>query len=225
MAPPAVESHWTPLLVASVLQGRFRVSTKLIHGDNSSYISLVVPTCSRCEISREGSTHWTHWTSERSSSRMLHTSVESFEFFPVSSVAKTAGDGKTLKGTVVCYDGQMDDARVNVSLACTAALAGAAVLNHAEATAIIKDGSTGQVVGARVRDNLSGMEFDVHAKVVMNAGGPFVDELRRFADKESKPMIAPSSGVHVVLPDYYSPESMGLIVPKTKDGRVVFMLP
>ncbi|EFJ35918.1 hypothetical protein SELMODRAFT_79088 [Selaginella moellendorffii] len=130
-----------------------------------------------------------------------------------------------LKGTVVYYDGQMDDARVNVSLACTTALAGAAVLNHAEATAIIKDESTGQVVGARVRDKLSGTEFDVHAKVVVNAGGPFVDELRRFADKESKPMIAPSSGVHVVLPDYYSPESMGLIVPKTKDGRVVFMLP
>jgi hypothetical protein len=35
----------------------------------------------------------------------------------------------------------------------------------------------------------------------------------------------PSAGVHVTLPDYYSPEHMGLIVPKTKDGRVVFMLP
>jgi glycerol-3-phosphate dehydrogenase len=38
-------------------------------------------------------------------------------------------------------------------------------------------------------------------------------------------MIMPSVGVHVTLPDYYSPEHMGLIVPKTKDGRVVFMLP
>lgn len=35
----------------------------------------------------------------------------------------------------------------------------------------------------------------------------------------------PSAGVHVMLPDYYSPQHMGLIVPKTKDGRVVFMLP
>ncbi|KAH7292020.1 hypothetical protein KP509_29G047500 [Ceratopteris richardii] len=40
-----------------------------------------------------------------------------------------------------------------------------------------------------------------------------------------KPLITPSSGVHVVLPDYYSPDGMGLIVPKTKDGRVIFMLP
>lgn len=45
------------------------------------------------------------------------------------------------------------------------------------------------------------------------------------AEKDAKPIICPSSGVHIVLPDYYSPEGMGLIVPKTKDGRVVFMLP
>ena len=38
-------------------------------------------------------------------------------------------------------------------------------------------------------------------------------------------MIMPSAGVHVTLPDYYSPEHLGMIVPKTKDGRVVFMLP
>ena len=38
-------------------------------------------------------------------------------------------------------------------------------------------------------------------------------------------MIMPSAGVHVTLPDYYSPENIGMIVPKTKDGRVVFMLP
>ncbi len=38
-------------------------------------------------------------------------------------------------------------------------------------------------------------------------------------------MIMPSAGVHITLPDYYSPEHLGMIVPKTKDGRVVFMLP
>lgn len=38
-------------------------------------------------------------------------------------------------------------------------------------------------------------------------------------------MIMASAGVHVTLPDYYSPEHLGMIVPKTKDGRVVFMLP
>lgn len=72
---------------------------------------------------------------------------------------------------------------------------------------------------------ISGKEFDAYAKVVVNAGGPFCDSVRKMADGEAKPVISPSSGVHIVLPDYYSPEGMGLIVPKTKDGRVVFMLP
>ncbi|KAJ7537563.1 hypothetical protein O6H91_11G011700 [Diphasiastrum complanatum] len=117
--------------------------------------------------------------------------------------------GKTLKGTVVYYDGQMDDSRVNVSLACTAALTGAAVLNHAEAIAVQRDEVTNRVTNVRVRDNLTGKEFDVHTKVV----------------DEKIPIITPSSGVHIVLPDYYSADAMGLIVPKTKDGRVVFMLP
>lgn len=59
----------------------------------------------------------------------------------------------------------------------------------------------------------------------MNAGGPFCDSIRKMANKNAQEMISPSSGVHIILPDYYSPEGMGLIVPKTKDGRVVFMLP
>ena len=72
---------------------------------------------------------------------------------------------------------------------------------------------------------LSGKEFETFAKVVINAAGPFCDSVRKMANSNVVPMICPSSGVHIVLPDYYSPEGMGLIVPKTKDGRVVFMLP
>ncbi|GMI78791.1 SUGAR-DEPENDENT 6 [Hibiscus trionum] len=159
--------------------------------------------------------------------RLLHLSryysaQESIELFP--TLAKK-GNNKSLRGTVVYYDGQMNDSRLNVGLACTAALAGAAVLNHAEVVSFIKDEDTQRVIGARIRDNLSGKEFDTYAKVVVNAAGPFCDSLRKMANKDALPMICPSSGVHVVLPDYYSPEGMGLIVPKTKDGRVVFMLP
>ncbi|CAM8895815.1 unnamed protein product [Rhodiola kirilowii] len=159
--------------------------------------------------------------------RLLHLSRyysadESVEQFPTLS---RKGNGRNLKGTVVYYDGQMNDARLNVGLACTAALAGAAVLNHAEVISFLKDDASGRIIGARIRDNLTGKEFDAHAKVVVNAGGPFCDSVRKMADDDAKPVIAPSSGVHIVLPDYYSPEGMGLIVPKTKDGRVVFMLP
>ncbi|XP_057979191.1 glycerol-3-phosphate dehydrogenase SDP6, mitochondrial isoform X2 [Malania oleifera] len=160
-------------------------------------------------------------------SRLLHLSryyslQESVELFPTLA---RKGNGRNLRGTVVYYDGQMNDARLNVGLACTAALAGAAVLNHAEVVSFLKDKVSGRIIGARVRNNLSGKEFDTYAKVVVNAAGPFCDSVRKMADKNAQNMICPSSGVHIVLPDYYSPEGMGLIVPKTKDGRVVFMLP
>ncbi|KAL5800320.1 hypothetical protein ACOSQ4_033204 [Xanthoceras sorbifolium] len=159
--------------------------------------------------------------------RLLHLSryystQESAELFPTLA---RKGKDKNLRGTVVYYDGQMNDSRVNVGLAVTAALAGAAVLNHAEVISLIKDEPSQRVIGARIRNNLSGNEFDTYAKVVVNAAGPFCDSVRRLADKNVQSMICPSSGVHIVLPDYYSPEGMGLIVPKTKDGRVVFMLP
>lgn len=159
--------------------------------------------------------------------RLLHLSryysaQESVGLFPTLT---RKGKDRSLKGTVVYYDGQMNDSRLNVGLACTAALAGAAVLNHAEVISFIKDEGTERIIGARIRDNLSGKEFDTYAKVVVNAGGPFCDSIRKLADKDAQIMICPSSGVHIVLPDYYSPEGMGLIVPKTKDGRVVFMLP
>ncbi|OIW01394.1 hypothetical protein TanjilG_02550 [Lupinus angustifolius] len=159
--------------------------------------------------------------------RLLHLSryysaKESTELFPTLA---TEGKGRSLRGTVVYYDGQMNDARLNVGLACTAALAGAAVLNHAEVLSLLKDDASERIIGARIRDNLTGKEFDTYARVIVNAAGPFCDAVRKMADKDARDMICPSSGVHIILPDYYSPVGMGLIVPKTKDGRVVFMLP
>ncbi|KAH1230352.1 Glycerol-3-phosphate dehydrogenase SDP6, mitochondrial [Glycine max] len=142
-----------------------------------------------------------------------YSTKESVELFP--TLAREVND-RTLRGTVVYYDGQMNDARLNVGLACTAALAGAAVLNHAEVLSLLKNDDGKRVIGK---------EFDTYAKVIVNAGGPFCDSIRKMANKNAQEMISPSSGVHIILPDYYSPEGMGLIVPKTKDGRVVFMLP
>lgn len=91
--------------------------------------------------------------------RMLHLSRyyslnESIELFP--TLARN-GHGRNLKGTVVYYDGQMNDSRLNVGLACTSALAGAAVLNYAEVVSLIKDDMSERVVGARVRDNILGI--------------------------------------------------------------------
>lgn len=94
-------------------------------------------------------------------SRLLHLSryysaQESLELFP--TLAKKGKD-RSLRGTVVYYDGQMNDSRLNVALACTAALAGAAVLNHAEVISFLKDEANERIIGARIRDNISGIMF------------------------------------------------------------------
>lgn len=90
--------------------------------------------------------------------RMLHLSRyysanESVELFPTLS---RKGHNGSLKGTVVYYDGQMNDSRLNVGLACSAALVGATVLNHAEVISLIKDDFGDRIIGARIRDQLSG---------------------------------------------------------------------
>ena len=132
---------------------------------------------------------------------------------------------KGLKGGVVYFDGQHNDSRMNLGIALTAAAYGAAVVNHTEVTGLIKN-TSGRIIGAHVRDLLNGEQYDIHAKHVVNATGPFCDAIRKMAnDKNFKNMIAPSSGVHVVLSSRYSPPDMGLIVPATEDGRVLFLLP
>eukprot|EP01114_Cavostelium_apophysatum_P010837 TRINITY_DN2496_c0_g1_i2.p1 TRINITY_DN2496_c0_g1~~TRINITY_DN2496_c0_g1_i2.p1 ORF type:complete len:457 (+),score=84.99 TRINITY_DN2496_c0_g1_i2:3-1373(+) len=105
----------------------------------------------------------------------------------------------------------------------TAAKNGAVVANYTEVVDLIKNGE--KVAGARVRDVFTGEEWDVRAKVVINATGAFSDGVRKMDNPNDADIISPSSGVHVVLPDYYSPKNTGLIIPKTKDGRVLFLLP
>ncbi|POS83113.1 FAD/NAD(P)-binding protein, partial [Erysiphe pulchra] len=135
-----------------------------------------------------------------------------------------------LVGALVYYDGAHNDSRMNVSLAMTAALYGCTVVNHVEVVGLEKD-QNGKLCGARLKDLVpekngkKADEFVVRAKGIINATGPFTDAIRIMDDQNVKEIVAPSSGVHVVLPDYYSPGNMGLIDPKTSDGRVIFFLP
>ncbi len=130
-----------------------------------------------------------------------------------------------LRGAVEYHDGQFDDARMNVTLALTAAREGAVVLNYVEVTGLVKEG--GRVMGAVVQGGLEGDggPVEVRARVVVNATGPFVDELRRRDDPATPEILETSSGVHIVLPARFSPPNTGLLIPKTEDGRVLFLLP
>jgi glycerol-3-phosphate dehydrogenase len=119
---------------------------------------------------------------------------------------------------------------MNVSLAMTAALYGSTVVNHMEVTSLTRDES-GKLNGAKVKDLVTekngrkAEEFTIRAKGVINATGPFTDSIRKLDDSSVSEIVAPSSGVHIVLPGYYTPSKMGLIDPATSDGRVIFFLP
>ena len=67
-----------------------------------------------------------------------------------------------------------------------------------------EEGKEDEVVcGAHVRDVITGEEFDVRAKCVVNATGPFTDAIRKMDDPTERNICQPSSGVHIVLPEYY----------------------
>ncbi|KAJ5353257.1 hypothetical protein N7541_004081 [Penicillium brevicompactum] len=133
-------------------------------------------------------------------------------------------------GAMVYYDGAHNDSRMNVSLAMTAALYGTTVVNHLEVTGLDKD-ANGKLCGARAKDVVTELnggkaeEFKIRAKGIINATGPFSDSIRKMDEPDVKEIVAPSAGVHVILPGYFSPSNMGLIDPSTSDGRVIFFLP
>uniref|UniRef100_A0A8C6S580 glycerol-3-phosphate dehydrogenase n=1 Tax=Neogobius melanostomus TaxID=47308 RepID=A0A8C6S580_9GOBI len=146
---------------------------------------------------------------------------KALELFPMLKKDK-------LVGAIVYYDGQHNDARMNLAIALTAARYGAAIANYTEVVSLLKrkdKEGVEQVCGARCRDLLTGEEFDVRAKCVINATGPFTDSLRKMDNQETPNICQPSAGVHIVIPGYYSPDNMGLLDPSTSDGRVIFFLP
>jgi glycerol-3-phosphate dehydrogenase len=129
-----------------------------------------------------------------------------------------------LRGGVVYYDGQFDDARLLIHLAMTAADHGATIVNYCPATNLLRD-SDGYVNGLTIRDQESGEEPSISARIVINATGVFTDEIRRMADPETQPIMVTSQGIHLVFDRSFLKGDTALMVPRTSDGRVLFVIP
>ncbi len=129
-----------------------------------------------------------------------------------------------LRGGVIYFDGQFDDARLLINLVATAAEQGATLLNYAPVSALTH-GPDGFINGVIAHDAETGREFRATAKVVVNAAGPFADSVRRMADPAATAMIAPSQGVHLVFDRSFLPGDSAIMVPHTSDGRVMFAIP
>ena len=128
-----------------------------------------------------------------------------------------------LNGGVIYYDGQFDDARLAVNMAQTAAEQGAAVVNYARVTGLVKE--SGEVAGVVARDEESGEELELRSAVVVNATGAFTDSVRKMDQPDARSIIRPSQGVHLVLPRDFLPGESAIMVPRTDDGRVLFAIP
>ena len=129
-----------------------------------------------------------------------------------------------LRGGVVYYDGQFDDARLLIHLAMTAADHGGVLLNYCPVTGVLRDGD-GYVNGVQARDAESGEELTIHARMVVNATGVFTDSVRRMADTEAEQLVVASQGIHLVFERSFLKGDTALMVPKTSDGRVLFVIP
>lgn len=159
-------------------------------------------------------------------------------------------DASKLKAGLVYHDGSFNDSRMNSSLAVTAVERGATVLNYVQIKQLLKNKETGKVEGAVAVDRETGKEYQIKAKVVVNATGPYSDRLLQMdqsptglpddsilqkinenatvSTKIAVPnpkMVVPSAGVHIILPSFYCPKEMGLLDAQTSDGRVMFFLP
>jgi len=129
-----------------------------------------------------------------------------------------------LRGGVVYYDGQFDDARLLINLATTAVEQGAVIVNYTPAIGLTRDGD-GFIDGVVARDLESGSEFRAGARVVINATGPLSDAVRRLVHPEAEALIAPSQGIHLVFDGSFLPGRNAIMVPHTPDGRVMFAIP
>jgi glycerol-3-phosphate dehydrogenase len=136
---------------------------------------------------------------------------------------------KDFVGNVTYYDGQMNDTRLCLEALLTSTTENytnhsipAHISNYVNFIEFIKQGN--KIVAAKVQDLNTGDEFTIKSKVFVNCTGPFSDTIRKLGGM-NEPRIIPGKGSHLILPKSYTPSNTGMLIPKTEDGRVLFLVP
>ncbi|WP_231459765.1 glycerol-3-phosphate dehydrogenase/oxidase [Pedobacter sp. Leaf132] len=130
---------------------------------------------------------------------------------------------KGLKGGIKYFDGKFDDARLAINIAQTAIENGATLLNYTKVISLQKNGES--ITGIETEDTLTGKRNNFKGKVIINATGVFVDDILKMNNPNSKNMVRPSQGIHIVLDKSFLNTDSALMIPKTSDGRVLFAVP
>ncbi|OJT19317.1 glycerol-3-phosphate dehydrogenase [Archangium sp. Cb G35] len=130
-----------------------------------------------------------------------------------------------LRGGSRYYDAATDDARLTFINALAASEAGAIVLNHVSVRSLVVQ--DGRARGATVVDSLTGQQLTIRARAIVNATGPWSDEIRKLdaANNGNGPTVRGSKGVHISVPRERLPTDCALTLLSPVDGRVMFILP
>ncbi len=133
-----------------------------------------------------------------------------------------------LMGGARYWDAATDDTRLTLASAMSARDAGAVIVNHVSVTGGIRGGAT-RLSGVQVRDALTGAAFDVTARVVVNATGPWSDATAALTETESgaraPSQILGSAGAHIAVPRQRLGNNDAVTLVSPLDGRVMFVLP
>lgn len=128
-----------------------------------------------------------------------------------------------LAGGGLFFDCVTDDARLTILNVLDAASKGAVCLNYAPVTAVLVEG--GRAAGVEVHDLLADGVVQVKARSVVNAAGPWSDEVSRLADGSVQRRIRVTKGVHVVVPRDRLDHVRALVLRSPDDRRVFFVVP
>ncbi|MCW2837086.1 MAG: dependent oxidoreductase, partial [Marmoricola sp.] len=128
---------------------------------------------------------------------------------------------ETLTGAIRYYDCQVDDARLVMNIARTAAAYGAHVASRTKVIGFLREAD--RVVGVRVEDLENDREFEVRAKVVVNAGGVWTNEIQEMLGGRGALNVEASKGIHLVVPRDRIRSEAGFITKTEKS--VLFVIP
>jgi glycerol-3-phosphate dehydrogenase len=128
-----------------------------------------------------------------------------------------------LRGGIAYFDGQFDDARLAISLMRTIFDLGGTAINYMPVTRVLQ--KDGRCAALQVEDAETHETFEVAGRVIINATGVWADRVRALDDAEAAPILSPSQGIHLVVDRRFMSGDTALLVPRTDDGRVLFVIP
>ena len=128
-----------------------------------------------------------------------------------------------IKGGAIYAEYRTDDARLTIEIIKSAAQHGAEVINYCRVLGFIY--KEGKIVGAKVREEISGNEFEIKSRSVINAAGPWVDELRVLDKSKQGKQLHLTKGVHLVVRKKTLPVKQAIYFDVEEDSRMIFAIP